>query len=51
MPSPLAQRRRSRAAQLGIRPLRVADQARVNRSFVYDVMHDRSLNPSAEKLA
>src|SRR5262245_35994960 len=49
--TPLAQRLHARAAQLGLNALRIAEQAGVNRSFVDDVLCDRSLKPNLETLA
>lgn len=46
----LAERLRARARQLGMNAREVAEQARVNRSFVYDIMRGRSENPNLEKL-
>jgi phage repressor protein C with HTH and peptisase S24 domain len=46
----LAERLRARARQLGMNAREVAEQARVNRSFVYDIMRGRSEHPNLEKL-
>ena len=46
----LADRLRARARQLGMNAREVAEQARVNRSFVYDIMRGRSEHPNLEKL-
>jgi len=46
----LAERLRARARQLGMNAREVAEQARVNRSFVYDIMRGRSEHPNREKL-
>ena len=46
----LADRLRARASQLGIAPAQVAEQAGVNRSFVYDILNGRSIRPGPEKL-
>jgi phage repressor protein C with HTH and peptisase S24 domain len=36
---------------MGLSSARLAEQAGVNRSFVYDILRGRSANPSAEKLS
>jgi len=46
----IAERLRARAEQLGLNAREVAEQARVNRSFVYDIMRGRSERPNLEKL-
>jgi phage repressor protein C with HTH and peptisase S24 domain len=46
----LAERLRARAQQLAMNAREVAEQARVNRSFVYDIMRGRSEHPNLEKL-
>ncbi|TWG99190.1 phage repressor protein C with HTH and peptisase S24 domain [Ochrobactrum sp. J50] len=46
----LAERLRARAEQMGLNAREVAEQARVNRSFVYDIMRGRSERPNLEKL-
>lgn len=46
----MADRLRARCRQLGLNAGRVAELARVNRSFVYDIMRGRSENPNLEKL-
>lgn len=46
----IADRLRARAEQLGLNAREVAEQARVNRSFVYDIMRGRSERPNLEKL-
>ena len=50
MDTTLAERLRARARQLGMNAREVAEQARVNRSFVYDIMRGRSEHPNLEKL-
>jgi len=50
MHTTLADRLRARARQLGMNAREVAEQARVNRSFVYDIMRGRSEHPNLEKL-
>lgn len=50
MPTLLAERLRARTAQMGLNTLQLADQAGVNRSFLYDILRDRSLHPSADGL-
>ena len=46
----LADRLRARARQIGMNAREVAEDARVNRSFVYDIMRGRSEHPNLEKL-
>lgn len=46
----LADRLKARTQQLGMNAREVAEQARVNRSFVYDIMRSRSEHPNLEKL-
>lgn len=46
----MADRLKARAKQLGLQAGQVAELARVNRSFVYDIMRGRSENPNFEKL-
>jgi phage repressor protein C with HTH and peptisase S24 domain len=50
MHTTLAKRLRARARQLGMNAREVAEQARVNRSFVYDIMRGRSEHPNLERL-
>jgi phage repressor protein C with HTH and peptisase S24 domain len=50
MHTTLADRLRARARQLGLNAKEVAEKARVNRSFVYDIMRGRSERPNLEKL-
>ena len=50
MSNTIAERLRARAEQLGLNAREVAEQARVNRSFVYDIMRGRSERPNLEKL-
>lgn len=50
MHTTLADRLRARARQLGMNAREVAELARVNRSFVYDIMRGRSEHPNLEKL-
>jgi phage repressor protein C with HTH and peptisase S24 domain len=46
----LADRLKARCRQLGLNAGQLAQDAKVNRSFVYDIMRGRSLNPDLEKL-
>jgi len=46
----MADRLRARCRQLGLNARQVAELARVNRSFVYDIMRGRSENPNLERL-
>lgn len=50
MHTTLADRLRARTRQLGMNAREVAEQARVNRSFVYDIMRGRSEHPNLTKL-
>ncbi|EDP62585.1 hypothetical protein BAL199_13618 [alpha proteobacterium BAL199] len=50
MQTTLADRLRARARQIGMNAREVAEDARVNRSFVYDIMRGRSEHPNLEKL-
>src|SRR5690606_3117643 len=50
MSTTIADRLRARAEQMGLNAREVAEQARVNRSFVYDIMRGRSERPNIEKL-
>ncbi len=47
----MADRLKARSRQLGLNARQVAELARVNRSFVYDIMRGRSENPNLERLA
>ncbi len=47
----LTERIKARTHQLGLSTQGVAERAGVNRSFLYDILRGRSLNPSQEKLA
>jgi phage repressor protein C with HTH and peptisase S24 domain len=46
----MADRLRARGRQLGLNAGQIAELARVNRSFVYDIMRGRSENPNLERL-
>lgn len=46
----MGERLKARARQLGMHAGKVAELARVNRSFVYDIMRGRSQNPDFDKL-
>src|SRR3712207_5326642 len=50
MSTALAERIRSRARQLDLSLTRLASEAQVNRSFIYDIAYGRSQNPTREKL-
>lgn len=50
-PTSLAQRLRARAAQMGYRPARLAERAGVSRSFIREILRQRSLNPNPDTLA
>jgi transcriptional regulator with XRE-family HTH domain len=46
----LADRLRARAGQLGLKPAQIAGKAGINRSFVYDILRSRSVNPGRDHL-
>jgi len=46
----LEDRLQARMRQLGLNPLQVAEEARVGRSYVYDILRGHSLHPTSEKL-
>lgn len=50
MSAALAERIRGRARQIQIPLTRLASEAQVNRSFVYDILYGRSQNPNLDKL-
>lgn len=50
MSTALAERIRARARQMDMPLTRLAEQAQVNRSFIYDILYGRSQNPTKEKL-
>lgn len=50
MPHSMADRLKARCRQLGLNARQVAELARVNRSFVYDIMRGRSENPNLARL-
>jgi phage repressor protein C with HTH and peptisase S24 domain len=50
MSTALAERIRARARQMDLPLTRLAAEAKVNRSFVYDMLYGRSQNPSKDKL-
>ena len=50
MSTALAERIRARARQMELPLTRLALEAQVNRSFVYDILYGRSQNPTRSKL-
>ncbi len=50
MSTALAERIRARARQMDLPLTRLAAEAKVNRSFVYDMLYGRSQHPSKDKL-
>jgi phage repressor protein C with HTH and peptisase S24 domain len=50
MSTALAERIRARARQMDLPLTRLATEAQVNRSFVYDILYGRSQNPKKKKL-
>ena len=50
MSTALAERIRARARQMDLPLTRLATEAQVNRSFVYDLLYGRSQNPTKKKL-
>jgi phage repressor protein C with HTH and peptisase S24 domain len=46
----MADRLKARARQLGLNAGQIAELARLNRSFVYDIMRGKSENPNLERL-
>ncbi len=50
MSTALAERIRARARQMDLPLTRLAQEAQVNRSFVYDILYGRSQNPTKTKL-
>jgi len=47
----LSDRLRARTQRLGLSPAHVAEMARGNRSFVYDILRGRSVRPGIDRLA